>query len=166
MNNEYSHCNYKLWKIYCSFCIAIFLQKILCFPKIWNVCPSWVMIFLVYWIITSSYQINIGTGFILGLILDIISGSVLGVHALSLSTLVYLIIRRIYFFKYISIWLQSFFIVIFSFMNHSFIVLLMTVSLIKMACFVNVLWSCILDGSMWPITIFFMRKMFNFNKNI
>lgn len=163
MQNEYS--TYKFWIIYCSFFIAIILQTILFFPKTWNIHPSWTMILLIYWITISPYQVNIGTGFILGLILDVILGSILGIHALSLSIIVYLIIRKIYFFKYFSTWIQSFFIIFFSLINQM-IILLATFLIIKITYSPKILWNCILDGSMWPIMNLLMRKIFKIHTNI
>lgn len=159
------HSTYKLWTIYCSFCIAILLQTILCIPQIWNIYPSWVLILLMYWIMMSPCQVNIGTGFTLGLILDIILGSILGIHALSLSILSYLVIRKVYFFKHISVWMQSFFIILFSLINQG-IILLITFVFIKVTYSPKILWSCVLDGGIWPIIIISMHKLYNINNNI
>lgn len=110
-------------------------------------------------------QVNIGTGFFLGLILDVVSGSILGVHALSLSILIYLLVRRMYFLKYVSIWLQSFFIIFFSLINQS-IILLTTFLFIKITYSSKIFWICILDGGIWPIIMLCMRKVYNVNNDI
>lgn len=155
---------YIAWRIYCSLCIAILLQMTLCFSQIWNIYPSWLMMVLVYWITIFPHKINIGTGFFLGLILDIILGPILGIHALSLSIIIYLVIRKIYFFQYISMWMQSFFIILLSLINQS-IILVITCLFINMTCSLKILWGCILDGSIWPVIIFFMHKIYNINNN-
>lgn len=163
MKKEYS--TYKLWAIYCSFCIAILLQTILHILHICNISPSWVMILLIYWNIMSPCQVNIGTGFILGLILDIILDSILGIRALSFSILVYLIMRKIYFFKYISILTQSFCIIFFSLINQGIIFLIIFLC-INMTYSPKILWICVLDGIIWPIIVVFMRKIYNINYRI
>lgn len=158
--NKYFVCN--IWKIYCSFFIAIILQIMCNLLQIRNFFPSWTMILLIYWIITSPNQINIGSGFILGLILDIVLGPIVGIHALSLSILSYLIVRKMYYFKYFSVWMQSCAIIFFSFINKG-IILLTTFLCINMTYSSQILWSCILDGSIWPIVTFFMHKIYDVN---
>lgn len=163
MKREYF--SYKLWGIYCSFIVAMVLQTILFFPKMWNIYPSWVMLILIYWVTVSPYQVNIGTSFILGLILDIILHSILGVHALSLSILSYIIIRKIYIFKYLSIWVQSFLIIFLSLINQGMI-LLMVFLTTQIIYSPRILWNCIIDGSIWPIMVAFIRKIYSSYNNI
>lgn len=162
MQNKYFSC--KVWKIYCSVCIAIFLQVILFFPNIWNICPSWTMLILIYWVMISPHQVNIGTGFIIGLLLDIALGSIMGIHALSFSIIIYLIVCKIHFLKDISIWIQSCIIIFLSFINYG-IISLITFLFVKMMCSPKILGNCILDGMMWPIVIFFMNKIYNIKRN-
>lgn len=150
---------YKLWMVYSSFMVAITLQIIPFFPQIWWMQPSWIMILLIHWIIILPNQVNIGTGFILGLITDIVLGSTLGIHSLSLSILAYLATRNIYFFIYTSIWQQSFIITFLSFVNQSIIVLaklLMT----KVFSTPEIFWNCLLDGGSWPFLVLLMRKIY------
>lgn len=155
---------YNIWKIYCSFCVAMLLQTILCFSKVWNIYPSWVLMILIYWVTILPHKINIGTGFFLGLILDIASDSIIGIHALSLSTIVYLVIHKIHFFKSVSAWIQSFLIIFISFINQSIILLTMYL-FIHITYSLKILWNCILDGSIWPIIIFCMHKIYSIDNN-
>lgn len=52
--------------------------------------PEWVSLVLIYWCIALPHRIGIGTGFSLGILLDSLTGTLLGQHALSLSLLAYL----------------------------------------------------------------------------
>ncbi|AGC03577.1 rod shape-determining protein MreD [Candidatus Blochmanniella chromaiodes str. 640] len=156
MYNKFN--NYKLWVVYGSFIIAIFLQIIPFYPRIWNVHPSWTMILLIRWITILPNQVNIGTGFTLGLIIDIILGSTLGIHSLSLSILAYLVSRNIYFFRYMPIWQQSFIIIFFSFINQS-IIFLVKFLINKVLCTPEIFWNCLLDGGAWPFLVLLMHKM-------
>jgi len=55
--------------------------------------PYWVALVLIYWCLESQDQISLGMAFSLGLLLDLLTGSLLGLHALSLVILVYLMTR-------------------------------------------------------------------------
>jgi len=63
--------------------------------------PYWVALIIVYWCLETQDRISLGSAFIIGVLLDLLSGSLLGLHALSLVILVYLVTRfraRIRFF--------------------------------------------------------------------
>jgi rod shape-determining protein MreD len=63
--------------------------------------PYWVALVLIYWGLETQGLISLGLAFLIGLLLDLLTGSLLGLHALSLVILVYLVTRfraRIRFF--------------------------------------------------------------------
>ncbi len=63
--------------------------------------PYWVALVLVYWCMEVRSHVSLGGAFALGLLLDLLMGSLLGMHALSLVIIVYLVQRfraRIRFF--------------------------------------------------------------------
>ncbi len=63
--------------------------------------PYWVALVLIYWTMEVRTGVNLGSAFLVGLLLDLLTGSLLGMHALSLVIIVYLVQRfraRIRFF--------------------------------------------------------------------
>lgn len=63
--------------------------------------PYWVALVLIYWCLETQGLVSLGLAFATGLVLDLLTGSLLGLHALSLIVLVYLVTRfraRIRFF--------------------------------------------------------------------
>jgi rod shape-determining protein MreD len=55
--------------------------------------PPWATLALIYWIMMWPRLFGLGTAFVIGLIIDILSGSLLGQHAMALSVVAYLTIR-------------------------------------------------------------------------
>jgi rod shape-determining protein MreD len=55
--------------------------------------PDWVALVLIYWCMAAPDRVGVGTGWIAGLMLDILYGSLLGEHALAKSLLAFLAVR-------------------------------------------------------------------------
>jgi rod shape-determining protein MreD len=55
--------------------------------------PYWVALVLIFWCLETQDLISLGSTFLVGLLLDVLSGSLLGMHALSLVIMVYLVKR-------------------------------------------------------------------------
>src|SRR5690554_902094 len=63
--------------------------------------PYWVALVVIYWSLETRHGVNMGTAFLVGILADIFSGGLLGLHALSLVIMVFLVQRfrsRIRFF--------------------------------------------------------------------
>ncbi len=55
--------------------------------------PYWLAMVLIYWTLETRDMISLGLAFLVGLILDVMSGSLMGLHALSLVIMVFLVRR-------------------------------------------------------------------------
>lgn len=55
--------------------------------------PYWVAMVIIYWALETHDTISLGTTFLTGMALDILSGSLFGMHALSLVIMVFLVQR-------------------------------------------------------------------------
>jgi len=51
--------------------------------------PDWVTLVLLYWVLALPHRVNMGTALVLGILSDILLGSVLGVHALGMLVVTY-----------------------------------------------------------------------------
>ncbi|MBT8074903.1 MAG: rod shape-determining protein MreD [Gammaproteobacteria bacterium] len=55
--------------------------------------PYWVALVIIYWSLETRGIISLGLAFLVGLVLDILSGSLMGLHALSLVIMAFLVQR-------------------------------------------------------------------------
>lgn len=70
-------------------------------PPLW-LKPYWVALMMIYWLLESSHLRNLGVVFAIGLLLDLLTGTLFGQHALSLLIMAYLLSlfrNRIQFFS-------------------------------------------------------------------
>jgi len=84
--------------IYFSFLVAFILQIFPLFEWVNYFRPLWVLLLLLYWVQVAPSKLGIVTAFIIGLLLDVLFDDVLGMHALALSFLsfvMYLLHRRL-----------------------------------------------------------------------
>jgi len=52
--------------------------------------PHWVVLVLIYWAMALPQRVNVGTAWVMGLLLDVANDAVLGQHALALALIVFL----------------------------------------------------------------------------
>lgn len=80
---------------------ALLLSLLYLPPALDTFRPYWVALVMIYWCLETQDTITLGKAFFMGLVLDLLSASLLGMHALSLVIIVYLVNRfraRIRFF--------------------------------------------------------------------
>jgi len=95
------------WIITISFLIAFLLVElpIPTWASIWR--PSWVAIVLIYWCLAVPGRVRVGTGWLVGLILDILDGSLLGQHALGLCIVAFIVSKFHQQIRVLPIWQQG-----------------------------------------------------------
>ena len=69
--------------------------------------PEWLVLVIVYWTIALPHRVNIGTAWCVGLLLDGLSGTVLGEHALAMTVVTYFACKLHKRIRAASIWQQS-----------------------------------------------------------
>jgi rod shape-determining protein MreD len=86
-----------------------------------------VALVLIYWCLETQGLITLGIAFSIGLLLDLLTGSLLGLHALSLVILVYLVTRFRARLRFYPTWQQV--LSVFALLLNDRIILLWIVSL-------------------------------------
>lgn len=75
-----------------SVMLALVLEFIRFPDLIANARPEWLTLVLVHWILRRPDIAGVGFGFVIGLALDVVSGSYFGIHTLALSLVSYLLV--------------------------------------------------------------------------
>ncbi len=89
--------------------------------------PYWVALVLIYWCLETQGLITLGMVFSIGLVLDLLTGSLLGMHALRLVILIYLVAHFRARLRFFSTWQQA--LSVFALLLNDRIILLWIVSL-------------------------------------
>ena len=69
--------------------------------------PEWVLCVLLYWVVALPHRVNIGTAFVIGLLVDVLLGSTLGVRALAFSVVTYIAAANFHLIRNFSVWQQA-----------------------------------------------------------
>ena len=69
------------WFIWLTLCGALFLNLIP-FGRV-PFLPDWVALVLAFWCVHQPQRVGMGTAFFLGLLMDVVDGSIMGQHALA-----------------------------------------------------------------------------------
>ncbi|MDP8052072.1 rod shape-determining protein MreD [Pasteurella atlantica] len=149
---------FKLFVLFIIFIIA-FILEIMPWPtNLQGFRPAWVVLLTIYWVLALPQKINIGTAFVIGIVWDLVLGSVLGIHALVLSIAIYVIAKHHLILRNMSLLLQA-------------ILVMGYVALIKIMIFFvelilhNVsfhsqeLLGAVISGLLWPWIYLLMRQI-------
>lgn len=79
--------------IFITLAVAVVLMLLPLPPLLEPLRPYWVALALLYWCLETQDLVSLGLAFAVGIVLDLLTASLLGQHALSLVVLVYLATR-------------------------------------------------------------------------
>jgi len=69
--------------------------------------PAWVACALIWWCLNQPQRVNVGTAFALGIVLDVLKGTLLGQHALALTLVAALAARFHLQLRVFPLWQQT-----------------------------------------------------------
>lgn len=88
--------------------------------------PDWTILVLFYWVIAVPHRINLGIAWLLGLLTDTLTSSVLGEHALAMTILAYVAVKIHKQLRVLPLWQQALFLVPLFFAYQLLIVMINT----------------------------------------
>ncbi|GAB5381712.1 MAG: rod shape-determining protein MreD [Aliiglaciecola sp.] len=120
--------------------------------------PDWVMLVLSYWTLALPNRVNIGVAFFVGLVLDILLGTSLGVHSFALCSTLFILAANYQRLRNYSLWQQSAIIGILSALYHLLVFWLQHLQTDVNFLF-TYLWPVLTSMLMWPWIFALLRKI-------
>ena len=95
------------WIIFASFVVALTLTTLPmpAWAALWR--PAWVALVLIYWCMAVPRRSGVFVGWSVGLLLDVMTGTLLGQHALGLSIVAYISHRSHRHVRVLPLWQQG-----------------------------------------------------------
>lgn len=120
--------------------------------------PEWMVLTLIYWLLRHPERVGLLTAFVVGLVMDVISGSYLGVHIIACCVISYLVLtmhQRLKMFPVLQQSLVIFFIISIVLM----IVLTIRASLGVADNSLSYLWAAASSAVVWPFVLILTDRL-------
>ena len=140
-----------------SFVIAFILASITGPAWLEPLRPDWVALVLIYWCLAMPDRIGLGTAWVVGLLLDVVYGSLLGQHALAKTLVAFLVLKLHLRIRIFPAWQQALVVGLILVINHIIIIWVRGMS--GQADAPGKLWFTIIVGmAIWPALFNLLRK--------
>ncbi|XPF92500.1 rod shape-determining protein MreD [Colwellia sp. RE-S-Sl-9] len=120
--------------------------------------PDWVLVVLIYWCLALPSRVNVITAWVIGFILDVLLGSILGVHAAALAISVFIIAENFQKIRNFSIWQQSIIVGVLAALYH-LLVFWMQRFISDVVFLPSYLYPVITTIILWPWALLLLRKI-------
>lgn len=95
------------WVIIISFFLSLMLMQLPmpAWAAPWR--PAWVALILIYWCMAAPQRVGVAVAWMLGLLVDVLTGTLLGQHALGLSVIAFLTHKLHQRMRILPVWQQG-----------------------------------------------------------
>ena len=121
-----------------------------------SISPDWTQLFLIYWILATPLSIGLLSSWVVGLVLDVVLGSTLGINALMYTIISFLVFKIHHIARYITVFQQS--IVIMAILLIKITFVLWIDSILSVNNYnISLYWSCLTSALCWPLVFYSLR---------
>ncbi len=120
--------------------------------------PTWVLLVISYWALALPNRVNVGVAFLNGIVLDILLGTSLGVHAFAMSLCIYVLAANYQRLRNYSVLQQVVVIGILSALYH-LVVFWFQHLLTDVLFLFEYLWPVLTSMLLWPWLFLLLRKV-------
>lgn len=120
--------------------------------------PDWVLVVLLYWAMAAPSRVNIGIAWLIGLVLDILLGSTLGVHGGAIAISTFIVVGSYQKIRNFSVWQQALIIGTLSALYH-LTVFWIQYFLTDAVFVINFLYPVVSTVLLWPWAFLLLRKI-------
>lgn len=120
--------------------------------------PDWVLLVLIYWAMALPHRVGVGIGWIMGLINDVLTGMLLGQHALAYCLVIFLTLKLHQRLRLYPLWQQAQSILVL--LTLSQLLLLWINGMIGRPLHSWLYWApSVLGALLWPVLFVFLRGL-------
>ena len=120
--------------------------------------PDWIHLFLIYWILATPGSIGLVTAWVIGLLVDVVLGSTLGVNALVYSLIGYLIFKSYMVIRYLTV-LQQAILILFLLLLKVTLILWIDDMMGTSNYTTSLYWTPVISSLAWPLVYYFLRNV-------
>ena len=120
--------------------------------------PDWVLIVLIYWAIALPNRVNVVTAWLMGFLLDVLLGTVLGVHAAAMAISVYIAADNYQKIRNFSLWQQALIVGVLAALYHLVVFWLQRI-LNDVVFIPEYLYPVVVNIILWPWVFLLLRKI-------
>ena len=111
--------------------------------------PEWLLLVVLFWIMYAPNKFNVTFAWILGLLLDVMKGTLLGEHALAMLITSFLFLKLQRRFKLYPIWQQCLFVLLFVF-GYQFTIFIVQGAIAQLPGSYLFWGTCLTSMIIWP----------------
>ncbi|WP_166422619.1 rod shape-determining protein MreD [Paraglaciecola sp. 20A4] len=120
--------------------------------------PDWAFLVLGYWALAMPERVNVGVAFIVGLVLDLLLGTSIGVHSFAMSLSIFVLAANYQRLRNYSVWQQAIVIGILCAL-YNLVVFWLIHLLTDIYFMLTYMWPVVTSMVIWPWIFWLLRRV-------
>ncbi|MCF1427252.1 MAG: rod shape-determining protein MreD [Shewanella sp.] len=146
------------WLVWLTMLLGLMFQIMPMPNLVENWRPDWLLLVLIYWAMALPHRVNILTALMMGIALDVLLGSVLGIRALAFSLVIYVVVLHFQRLRNFPLWQQA--VVVALLVSFYHLVVFWAEFVIDIAHFnISLFLPAISSLLLWPWVFMMLRRL-------